>query len=103
MRKFKIGDKVVCTAKERPFYFNNSGDMDYLLNEGAVLEVVGQFLSSYVVVVDIKELGKNHWIIEEKHLKRYEEAETKEDVFTSPQTLNDRLKRRIKKYIKRNT
>jgi|GEM_PF-4172540 len=99
--KFNKGDKVVCIAKKRPYYFVDNGVMDYLLDEGAVLEVVGQFLSdSYVVVVDIKELGKNHWIIDEKHLKRYVESETKEDV---SETLNDRLKRRIKKYIKRNT
>ena len=33
MSKFKIGDKVVITAKERPWYFNQDGNMDKYLNK----------------------------------------------------------------------
>ena len=39
MSKFKEGDLVVCIAKERPRYFNDEGEMDYMLDRKAVLEV----------------------------------------------------------------
>lgn len=40
--KFKVGDKVVCIRKERPYDFNDFGYMDYLLDKKTVAEVKQQ-------------------------------------------------------------
>lgn len=63
MSKFKVGDKVVITAKERPWYFTQSGKMDKYLNKKMVATItdIGIF-SDYEYVID------NEWMIEERDL-----------------------------------
>jgi hypothetical protein len=61
MSKFKIGDKVVITAKERPSYFNQVGDMDKYLNKKMVAIITGiDIFSSYEI--------DNKWTIKERDL-----------------------------------
>lgn len=75
MKEFKIGDKVVCTLKESPDYFNVYGKMDYLLDRKEVLEVV--FTNEDIVGV----LGKNDvewWYLKYEDIELYEEQTTLE-------------------------
>lgn len=98
MSKFKRGDKVVCVLKESPDYFNDMGEMDYLLNEGAVLEVVGGSWDDDYVVIDPKHPDPREWFIEKEHLKLYEEVETQGDVFT--EAINKMVKEELKIILK---
>lgn len=61
MRKFKVGDKVVITAKERPSYFNQAGDMDKYLNKKMVATITDiDIFSSYEI--------DNEWKVFERDL-----------------------------------
>lgn len=60
MSKFRVGDKVVITAKERPLYFNRAGNMDKYLNKKRVATItdIGAFLD-YEIDNEWEVYGRN--------------------------------------------
>ena len=70
MKEYKVGDKVVCTLKERPDYFDELGRMDYMLDKKTVLEVKN-VRENWVDVYD-------GWYLNKKHIELYEEQTTLE-------------------------
>lgn len=72
MDKFKVGDKVVCTLKERPDYFSTAGKMDYMLDRKTVLEIIR------VNKVDVCVLDKNgagEWYLNYEDIELYKEPD----------------------------
>ena len=62
MAKFKVGDRVVITAKERPSYFNYAGNMDKYLNKKRVATITDDFEDGEYSI-------DNKWIVNGGHLE----------------------------------
>lgn len=65
--EFEVGKKYVCTLKTRPIYFNNCGNMDYMLS-GKPFTVKSVFEKDNVLFEE--DPSKRVWFL---HLEDFEE------------------------------